>query len=313
MEFIQNLLDLEIKQKTAVTLGKFDGLHRGHKKLLNQVLRKREEGYRSAIFTFDMPPNKVLTGKNKRVILTNEERKRMLYNYGVDILVECPFTRDIASMEPERFVKEILLDKMNAGYIAVGTDFHFGYERKGDIYLLDKLSRKYRFRLLVLSKEQYQGRDISSTYVRELLNAGDLSLAGELLGYSYFVSGKIVKGKQLGRTMGIPTINLLPHDSKLLPPNGVYASRVLIDGIWYRGMTNIGLRPTVENSQVRNVETHIFDFQEEVYDKEAKVELLAFQRPEQKFSSLEMLKAQLYKDMLETKRIMGKYAIDNKM
>ena len=312
MEFINQLPQLHIQKKTAVTMGKFDGLHRGHKKLLNQVLRKREEGFRSAIFTFDRPPKRVLEGATGRLILTNGERTMLLERYGIDILFECPFTREIAEMEPEHFVSEILIKQMNAGYIVVGSDFRFGHGRAGDIYLLDRLSRKYRFRLLVLAKEQYEGRDISSTYIREVLAEGKMELAARLLGYPYFITGEIVRGKQLGRTLGILTINQFPEESKLLPPDGVYASRVYLDGKQYDGMTNIGVRPTVENVQVRNAETCIFNFDEEIYGKKAKVELLSFERPEQKFASVSELTAQLHKDTIKTRDILEKINVDKK-
>lgn len=313
MEFINQMPQLRIRSKTAVTLGKFDGLHRGHKKLLNQVVRKREEGYRSAVFTFDMPPKNVLRGTSGRMILTNDERTALLKRYGVDILFECPFTKEIAGMEPESFVSEILLERMNAGYIVVGSDFRFGHERTGDIYLLDRLSRKYGFKLLVLAKEQYEGRDISSTFVREVLKEGRMELATELLGYPYFVTGEVVRGKQLGRQLGIPTLNQIPRENKLLPPNGVYVSKLLLDGKEYGGMTNIGIRPTVEDSGVRNVETFLFDFQEEIYGRQVKVELLRFERPEQKFASLEELKAQLYRDRESIGQQLVKIGIDKGM
>ncbi|MCI9541523.1 MAG: bifunctional riboflavin kinase/FAD synthetase [Lachnospiraceae bacterium] len=296
MEFINQLSQLHIKEKTAVTLGKFDGLHRGHKKLLNQVLRKKEEGYRSAIFTFDIPPKNMLNGKNGRLILTNKERTELLKQYKVDILFECPFTKEVATMEPEQFVAEILLGQMNAGYIVVGSDFRFGHNRMGDIYILDHLSRKYNFKLLVLAKEQYQGRDISSTYIRDVLKEGKIELAAFLLGYPYFITGQVVKGKQLGREFGTPTLNQIPKENKLLPPDGVYASQVYLEGEKYKGMTNIGFRPTVENTQVRNVETFLFGFEGDLYGKDIKVELLSYIRPEQKFDSIEGLKLQLLKD-----------------
>lgn len=312
MEFMNDLSQLYIKEKTAVTLGKFDGLHRGHKMLLNQVLRKREEGFRAAIFTFNIPPRNVLKGTKRQMILTNEERALLLKQYKVDILFECPFTKEIAGMDPEQFVKEILLGQMNVGYIAVGSDFRFGHDRAGDIYLLDRLSRKYHFRLLVLAKEQYEGRDISSTYIREILRRGQMELAEELLGYPYFVTGEVVRGKQLGRKLGTPTLNQIPREEKLLPPDGVYASRVYLDDKMYGGMTNIGMRPTMEDVKVRNVETCLFDFDKNIYGRNVKVELLAFQREEQKFSSVEELRAQLQKDMAKTKQILGKINIDNK-
>lgn len=313
MKFVNQLSQLQIKEKTAVTLGKFDGLHRGHKKLLNQVLRKKEEGYLATIFTFDMPPKNLLKGIHGRMILTNEERTMLLMKYGVDILFECPFTKEIAGMEPEQFVKDILIGHMNAGYIVVGADFKFGHERSGDIYLLDRLSRKYDFKLLVLAKEQYKTRDISSTYIREVLKEGRMELAWKLLGYPYFVTGEVVKGKQLGRVIGVPTVNQLPQENKLLPPDGVYASRTIVDGKIYKSMTNIGVRPTVEDTQVRNLETYLFDFNEEIYGRDVQVELLSFERPEIKFASLEELKMQLMADMCETKMILEKFDIDNEM
>lgn len=312
MEFINQLSQLHIRERTAVTLGKFDGLHRGHKKLLEQVLQKREEGCRAAVFTFDMPPGALLKGVNGRMILTNQERSGLLERYKLDILFECPFTRELAGMDPEKFVAEILVKQMNAEYIVVGPDFKFGHNRAGDIHVLDRLSRKYHFNLLVLEKEQYEGRDISSTYVREVLKEGKMELAEALLGYPYFVTGEVVKGKQLGRTIGIPTVNQIPAENKLLPPNGVYASRVCLDGSYYMGMTNVGVRPTVEATEKRNVETYLFDFDEMIYGKEIKVELLAYERAEKRFDSVEELREQLQKDRCNTRNIMEKIYIDNR-
>lgn len=216
-------------------------------------------------------------------------------------------------MDPEQFVTEVLIGQMNAGYIVVGPDFKFGHDRSGDIYLLERLSRKYGFRLLVLAKEQHEGRDISSTYIREVLSQGKLELASALLGYPYFVMGEVVKGKQLGRLIGVPTVNQLPRENKLLPPDGVYASRTIVDGKSYGSMTNIGIRPTVDSTRVRNLETYLFDFHEEIYGKEIKVELLSFERPEIKFPSLEDLRAQLNQDMSKTKGILENSDIDKEI
>lgn len=312
MEFINKLSQLHIQKKTAVTLGKLDGLHRGHKKLLSQVLEKKEEGRLSAIFTFHIPPNNVLNGTKRRLILTNEERAELIRQSGIDILFECPFTKETAGMEPERFVEDILLGQMNAEYIVVGSDFHFGHNRAGDVSLLDKLSKKYGFQLVALTKEQYEGRDISSTYIRELLSEGKMELAGKLLGYPYFITGEVTAGKQLGRKLGIPTINQIPKEIKLLPPDGVYASKVIFNNKEYRAMTNIGVHPTVDRTPARNVETYLFDFDGELYGENVKVELLSFERPEKKFASVDKLKAQLHKDMIKTAHILEEINIDNK-
>lgn len=305
MEFIRDLEQLKIEKRSAVTLGKFDGLHRGHRLLLNQVLAKKKEGDVAAIFTFDAPPSRLLNGRTSGVILTNEERRALAEKIHIDVLVQCPFTKDIASMEPEEFVKKILIDKMNVGFIVVGTDFHFGHDRKGNIGLLAELSKKYGYKFIVVPKEQYHGRDISSSYIREVLRTGDVTMAHHLLGYPYFISGEVVKGKQLGRTLGIPTANQIPDREKLLPPNGVYASKVKLDGVCYFGMTNIGIRPTVENTEQKNVETFLFDYEGNLYGKNITVQLLQHERPEQCFDSVERLKEQLYSDIVTTKRILN--------
>ena len=284
MEFITDLLPLKIEKRSAITLGKFDGLHRGHQLLIGQVLKKKKEGYTTAIFTFDTPPNRVLNGQSGGTILTNQERQALAEKFQLDWMV-----------------RNVLVEKMNVGFIVVGKDFRFGYQRKGDTKMLFQLSKRYGYQIMVLSKEQYQGRDISSSYIRKTLSIGNVELAGVLLGYPFFISGKVISGKQLGRQMGIPTANQLPDTKKLLPPNGVYASRVLLEGEWYYGMTNIGVRPTVEHTNQKNVETYLFDYQGDLYGKELTVQLLHYERPEVRFDSAEELKQQLYSDLTATK------------
>lgn len=301
MEFITDLLSLKIEKRSAITLGKFDGLHRGHQLLIHRVLQKKKEGYTTAIFTFDTPPNRLLNGQSGGTILTNQERRTLAERFQLDWMIQCPFTKEVACMEPEDFIREVLVEKMNVGFIVVGKDFRFGYQRKGDTELLFQLSKRYGYQVVVLSKEQYQGRDISSSYIRETLSTGDVELAGILLGYPFFISGKVIFGKQFGRQMGIPTANQLPDARKLLPPNGVYASRVWLEEKWYYGMTNIGVRPTVEHTSQKNVETYLFDYQGDLYGRELTVQLLHYERPEVRFDSAEGLKQQLYLDLVTTK------------
>lgn len=302
MEFITNLQQLKIEKRSAITLGKFDGLHRGHRLLMNQVLQKKKDGYTAAVFTFDTHPAKFLNGHTGGTIFTNQERRGLAEQIQIDVMVQCPFTKEVACMEPEDFVRDILVEKMNVGFIAVGADFHFGYQRKGDTILLSKLAKKYGYELNVISKEQYQGRDISSSYIREMLSLGNVELAGTLLGYPFFISGEVVSGKQFGRFMGIPTANQIPETEKLLPPNGVYISRVLVEGECYFGITNIGVRPTVEHTDQKNVETYLLDFQGELYGKKLTVQLLHYERPERKFDSTEALKKQLDLDLAAARR-----------
>lgn len=303
MEFIENILDRKMEKRSAVTLGKFDGLHRGHRLLVDQVLQKKQEGYTAALFTFDTPPSWLFDGHVGDKILTNGERRILAEKLRIDVLVQCPFTKKVACMEPEDFVKSVLVEKMNAGFIVVGKDFHFGHNRRGDITLLAELANRYGYEFVVIPKKQYYGRDVSSSYIREMLRIGNMELAQELLGYPYFIAGEVVRGKQLGRTVGIPTANLVPDAEKLLPPNGVYASKVIVDGNSYYGMTNIGVRSTVEDTDRKNVGTYLLDYEGELYGENIMVQLLHYERPECKFTSVEELGEQLFLDVDRTRRL----------
>ena len=273
---------------TVVTLGKFDGLHRGHQKLIRQVCKYRRDDCRSVVFT--IAPDHV------PVLLTTEEKKKRLEEYGIDCMIRCPFVPEILGMEPEEFISEILVKGLRTEHIVVGTDFRFGYERKGDAGLLAALGERYGYTVEIVEKERYGKREISSTYVREALAKADLKLANELLGGAYPVYGIIQHGKQLGRRIGMPTINLIPEPHKLLPPQGVYFSRAKVKGSVYCGVTNVGYKPTVDGTFL-GVETYLYGMNEEVYGCEAKIELLEFLRPEQKFASVEKLKAQMECDL----------------
>ena len=199
-------------------------------------------------------------------------------------------------MEPETFVKEVLKERLHAKYVVVGTDFHFGHNRKGDADFLKTLEEAYDMKVIVMEKECFNGREISSTYIRELLALGNMELVSELLGYEYPVSGIVQHGKKLGRRLGMPTVNLIPEPGKLLPPCGVYYSDVFSGGNQYCGVTNIGYKPTVDGSFL-GVETYLYDFHQDVYGKEATVCLRHYERPEQKFDSVESLKHQMQKDI----------------
>ena len=230
-------------------------------------------------------------------LLTRAEKRKKLEDAGVDCLVECPFISEILSMGPEQFMTEVLLKKLKAAYLTVGTDFRFGYQRSGDVLFLKNHQEAYGIQVDVIEKERMNDRVISSTYVREAMREGKMELAQKLLGYPYSVTGTVRHGRQLGRTIGMPTVNLVPEMDKLLPPNGVYFSRVRIEGTCYRGITNIGCKPTV-NGDFIGVETYLYDFSGELYDKEIVVELLSFRRPERRFESLEKLKEQMHRDIL---------------
>lgn len=290
--------EFKIEEPTVVTLGKFDGRHRGHQKLLGRLMElKAKTGFAAAVFTFSMSPNALVEGKTQTLITTNQERKNTLERMGIDYLVEYPFTEEIAHMSPEDFVSEVLVKQMNARMIVVGTDCSFGYKGAGDIGLLGKMQETCGFKLVVIEKEQDEHRDISSTYVREELDQGNIEKANELLGEPYAVHGVVVHGNHIGGSvLGFPTVNLIPPPEKHLPLFGVYVSRVYVDGKYYGGITNIGRKPTVDGVSPVGVETFIYGIDGDLYGKNIEVQLLSFVRPEQKFRNLSELKAQIGRD-----------------
>ena len=262
MRYIADTTEFQIEEPTIVTLGKFDGRHRGHQKLLRTMMELKEAtGYPTAIFTFGTAPGTAVTGKPQTVITTNLERRANMEKVGIDYLVEYPFTEETRHMEPEAFVKDILAGRMHAREIVVGPDCSFGYKGAGSAELLSAMAR-----------------DLSSTYIREELEKGNVEKANQLLGQPYAIHGEVVHGNHIGGSLlGFPTANILPPPIKRLPRYGVYVSRVLVDGVYYKGVTNIGLEG-------------------DIYGKNIEVQLLAFDRPEQKFTSFEELKERIEKD-----------------
>lgn len=288
MKYFHGTTDFNMEGASAITLGKFDGVHRGHQKLMHHIKSLETEGVQSVVFA--------LNAKTEELLLTKDERKDVVEELGISCLIECPFVPEISGMKPEAFVKEILVERLHAKYITVGTDFHFGYQRQGDTETLKGLQEACGFRVDVIEKERLGDREISSTYIREALSEGKMELAGELLGRPFYVKGVVQHGRRIGRTLGMPTVNLVPSREKLLPPNGVYASKTEIDGRLFPGITNIGYKPTV-GERFRGVETYLFDIDQDLYGKEITTFLYGFERPEQKFSSMEALRAQMHRDI----------------
>lgn len=295
MKIINDTLDFQLSKASAVTLGKFDGIHRGHQKLMNKVLAQKENGLTGVVFTFAKMPGTDIYEKGQ-TILTGKERQKHLERMGIDVLIECPFVPELSMLEPEIFIEKILVQRLHVKYIAVGSDFRFGYQRKGDCALLKKLSRQFGYEVEVVEKETFDDQVISSTYIRQLLNLGKMEMVQALLGYPYYVSGTVVHGQALGRMIGVPTTNLLPDAEKMLPPNGVYLTGTFLDDRRIWGITNIGVKPTVSGEKLKGIETHLLDFDEDLYGKELTVAFYDFERPEQKFDSLELLKKQLEQD-----------------
>lgn len=303
MEFIRKTLDFQVEEPTAVTLGKFDGLHRGHDLLMQTVLEySKNYALASVAFTFDIPPRNKVEEIVANVLTTNDEKEYIFEKRGIDYLIECPFTTEVMSMEPKAFIAWVT-KALHMKYVVVGDDFRFGYKRSGDYHTLQEYEEEYGYKTIVIDKLKDSNRDISSTYVREKIADGNIRKANELLGYKYFIKSEILHGRKLGRTIGVPTINMILPPHKLLPPNGVYVTEVLVDGKTYMGVTNIGCKPTVSNEQVIGVETYIDDFNQDVYGEKIVVSFIQFIRPEQKFDSIEELREQMQSDIQVSRKI----------
>ena len=298
MQYIANTKEFHIAEPTVVSIGKFDGLHCGHKKLVAEMMNYRVQGRKAAMFTFSTPPGTLVKGKVQNVIMTNREREQLLEEAGIDYLVEYPFDDEVRTMPPEKFVSDILVGKMNAQIIVTGPDCRFGYKAAGDRKMLEDLASVYGYRYIVVEKaKDIDYKIISSTYIRDLLAEGRVMKANKLLGYRYFITGVVEHGNAIGRKKLYPTANLIPPAEKHLPKYGVYVTRVTVDGKSYGGLSNVGEKPTIEGKYPAGVETYLYDFDGDLYGKEIKVELLDFVRPEMKFSSIEELKAQLDYDV----------------
>ncbi|NBH12676.1 bifunctional riboflavin kinase/FAD synthetase [Lachnospiraceae bacterium] len=299
MEYIRQSMTFNIEEPTVLSLGKFDGLHRGHELLLECMAKKKRahKELKAVVFTFDIPPQEQVENVRLQVLTTKTEKKQLFEKMGVDYVIECPFTREIMCMEPEEFIRRIVAG-LHVKYMVVGTDFRFGYRRRGDYQMLLEYAPQYGYEVEVLDKIQENGRDISSTFVREEIASGNVEKANELLGYEFFVEGNVLHGKKMGKAvLGIPTINLQPAQDKLLPPNGVYLTETEWSGRRYPGITNVGCKPTIEGTNPVGVETHLFDFAEDLYGEAVRVCFLKHVRKEQKFDSLEALKAQMIEDI----------------
>lgn len=290
--------------KTVVVLGNFDGIHKGHKTLINKAKEiAKTKNIQSALFTFETHPSFIIQHKEPvDLIYVSEEKLKALEDLDIDYYIEYPFDEEISKFEPEEFIKHIIMDKLNADTIIVGEDYRFGKKRKGDVELLKSLSGKYNFNIIAMPKLKYNGKEISSTWVREEIKAGNMELIYNLTGRRFFFLGRVEDGKKLGRKIGFPTANIVPKKSKVLPPNGVYISKVIINNEEFYGLTNVGNKPTVNGDKI-NVETYILDFHRNIYGENIIVELYKYIRPEFKFNKLEELIEQIEKDLL----VLNKY------
>nr|WP_294927379.1 bifunctional riboflavin kinase/FAD synthetase [uncultured Flavobacterium sp.] len=298
MKLFHSINDFQSARKTILTLGTFDGVHIGHKKILERLNQNTENGkYESLVLTFFPHPRMVLQEKSEiKLLNTIPEKSKLLEASGIENLVIHPFNENFSRLTAEEFVHSILVDQFHIHKIIIGHDHRFGRNRTANIDHLIAFGAEYGFEVEQISAQEIQDVSVSSTKIRKALQDGNMALANEYLGYAYFLTGEVVKGKQLGRTIGFPTANIqIEEDYKLIPKNGVYVVKTFISQKEVFGMMNIGFNPTV-NGQKQTIEVNLFDFDAEIYGQKLEISLLKYLREEQKFDSVDLLKEQLNLD-----------------
>jgi riboflavin kinase/FMN adenylyltransferase len=301
MKIFNGFEELTTIKNAVLTIGTFDGVHIGHQKILQKL---QEEAYKidgeTVLFTFYPHPRMVLNPTNHglKLIQTQEEKIEKLKKIGLENLIVQPFTSEFSNLSAKDFVEKFLIEKLNVKKLVIGHDHQFGKNREGTLEFLKEMSVKHNFEITEIPAQEINEVNISSTKVRKAIESGDIDVANAYLGVPFELNGVVVKGKQLGRTIGFPTANIeLQSDIKILPKKGVYAVEIqLSDFTYYIGMMNIGNRPTISNELKETIEVNIFDFDQSIYSNEIKVKLFGRIRDEFKFDSIEKLKEQLTKD-----------------
>ena len=298
MTLFQGIDFYTAKGKTVLTIGTFDGVHKGHQQIIHHLIETaKQENCSSLILTFFPHPRMVLQQDVAiKLLNTIDEKATLLENYGIDTLIIHPFDTAFSNLSAEEFVKDILVDQLNIHKIIIGYDHRFGKNRTADINDLISFGKKYDFEVAQIGAEEIDKIAISSTKIRKALLEGDVKLANQYLGYSYFISGKVIEGKKIGRTIGFPTANIeINENYKLLPKNGVYVVSSTINNVVYFGMMNIGNNPTIGDNE-QTIEVHFFELHQDIYSENIQVSILKHIREEQKFSTVDELKIQLKHD-----------------
>jgi riboflavin kinase/FMN adenylyltransferase len=308
MKIYEGIAHFESVNNPVVTSGTFDGVHLGHQKILKRIRDISDEiGGETVLITFWPHPRLVLYPyeHNLRLLTTFEEKTRLLRKMGIDHLLTIPFTQAFSELSSAEFIKQILVDTIKTRKLVIGYDHRFGKNREGGFDYLKANKHNFGFDLEEISREDVDNVGVSSTKIRKALEEGKVEVANEYLGREYELNGIIIKGQQLGRSIGFPTANIhIPHDYKLIPCDGAYAVTASVEGEIRQGMLNIGNRPTV-NGTSQTIEVHLFDFEGNLYDKRICVKLKAYLRSEIKFSGLEKLKAQLQQDKQDALRLLA--------
>ena len=300
MKLFHSIQSFSSNKPTIVTIGTFDGVHLGHKKILQQIIENATaQNCESLVLTFFPHPRMVLhEGTDMKQLNTLDEKISLLEDLGIDNLVIHPFNKEFSRLTAEEFVKTVLVDTFKLKKIVIGYDHRFGRNRTANINDLVEFGQQFGFEVEQISAEEINEVSISSTKIRKALEEGNITLANDYLGYHYCMTGKVSKGKQLGRTIGYPTANIkIEEDYKLIPQNGVYIVKSSIEEKTVYGMMNIGTQPTVDGTS-QTIEVHFFDFNKDLYNTKITVSLLKRIRSEQKFDSIDALKNQLALDKI---------------
>lgn len=293
------------RKNTCLAIGAFDGLHQGHQLIIKNAIKvARKNNYPAGVLSFEPHPLKIIPGKiPPPSIVSRKQKISLLENLGLDYYFEQKFNLEFAKLRPEEFVKEILLNKIKVNTIVVGDDFRFAYKNKGNVEDLRKMAEQYNFKAKIISQLEESDDRISSTRIRSLLAKGKINRANYLLGRPFQLCGKVIHGKKRGRKLGYPTANLNLESNYALPPKGVYAAKVFIEGKEYIGAANLGYSPTFNNDNI-SFEVYIINFEQELYDKRICVDIIEFIRPEKVFSDKEELISQMEQDVLYTKNLL---------
>lgn len=308
MKIYRNIKEFQAVKKAVVTIGAFDGVHIGHKKILNRLteLSNLVNG-ESVLITFWPHPRFVLKKDAEPIGLLNtlEEKIHLLDTYNIDHLLILNFNEEFSKLTADSFIENILIKAIGTKYLVLGYDHRFGNNREGGIDYLNAHKDRFGIESIEIPKQEIESLTISSTLIRKAIINGDSKTANQNLGYPYLLRGFVIEGNRLGRTIGFPTANIFIEDQdKLIPKNGVYAVHVYLEGERYKGMLNIGVRPTINNDKRKTIEVHIFDFDKEIYGKTLRLELHTFMREEEKFNGLEALVEQLKKDEITSRLLL---------
>jgi len=308
VETIQGINNYNSKNPSIITIGTFDGVHIGHRKILERLINNaKSNGLKSVLLTFFPHPRMVLQKDSDiKLLNTLDEKIAILDELGLDYLVIHPFTKAFSRLTAIEFVRDLLVNKLNTKKIIIGYDHRFGRNRNANITNLKNFGNTFDFVVEEIPAQEIDDVSVSSTKIRNALFEADIETANSYLGYNFMLNGEVTKGKGIGKTLGFPTANIkINEDYKLIPQNGVYAVNCVVDGISSQGMMNIGFNPTVAGSE-RSIEVNLFDVDQDLYHKKIKVELVAHIRNEHKFDSIEALKDQLQKDKETTLKLFSK-------